>query len=110
MSRQVFFCSLGGFDTHGAQSWQHWDLLRQVSEALAAFYNATVEMGIADRVTTLHALRFRPHAAAQRHRQRSRLGQPSPDAGRRGAGRQRVRHVPDAWRSAARTTPATAAR
>jgi uncharacterized protein (DUF1501 family) len=52
MSRQVFFCSLGGFDTHGAQSWQHWDLLRQVSQALAAFYNATVELGVADRVTS----------------------------------------------------------
>ena len=52
MSRQVFFCSLGGFDTHGSQSWQHWDLLRQVAEALAAFYNATAEMGIADRVTS----------------------------------------------------------
>lgn len=52
MSRQVFFCSIGGFDTHGAQAWQHWDLLRQVSEGMAAFYNATVEMGIADRVTT----------------------------------------------------------
>jgi uncharacterized protein (DUF1501 family) len=51
MSRQVFFCSLGGFDTHGAQAWQHWDLLRQVSEALAAFYNATIELGVADRVT-----------------------------------------------------------
>lgn len=51
MNRQVFFCSLGGFDTHGSQSWQHWDLLSQVSEALLAFYNATVEMGIADRVT-----------------------------------------------------------
>lgn len=52
MNRQVFFCSLGGFDTHGSQSWQHWDLLRQVSEALAAFYLATVEMGIPDRVTS----------------------------------------------------------
>src|SRR5262249_30808007 len=51
MSRQVFFCSLGGFDTHGSQSWQQWDLLRQVSEALAAFYSATIEMGIPDRVT-----------------------------------------------------------
>jgi uncharacterized protein (DUF1501 family) len=27
-------------------------LLRQVSDAMAAFYNATVELGIADRVTT----------------------------------------------------------
>ena len=52
IQRQVFFCSLGGFDTHGSQSWQHWDLLTQVSEAMASFYNATVEMGVADRVTT----------------------------------------------------------
>lgn len=52
MRRQVFFCSLGGFDTHGSQSWQHWDLLKQVSEALAAFYNATIELGVADQVTS----------------------------------------------------------
>ena len=52
MNRQVFFCSLGGFDTHGSQSWQHWSLLNQVSDALAAFYNATYEMGIPDRVTS----------------------------------------------------------
>lgn len=52
ISRQVFLCSIGGFDTHGAQGWQHWDLLRQVSEALAAFYNSTIEMGVADRVTS----------------------------------------------------------
>ncbi len=50
--RQVFFCSLGGFDTHGSQSWQHWDLLRQVSEALAAFYASTQELGVADQVTS----------------------------------------------------------
>lgn len=52
MARQVFFCSIGGFDTHGSQSWQHWDLLKQVSEAMAAFYSATVELGIPDRVTS----------------------------------------------------------
>ena len=52
MSRQVFFCSLGGFDTHGSQSWQQWNLLRQLSEGLAAFYNATNELGVADRVTS----------------------------------------------------------
>jgi uncharacterized protein (DUF1501 family) len=50
--RQVFFCSLGGFDTHGGQSYQQWDLLRQVSQASSAFYNATVEMGAAGQVTT----------------------------------------------------------
>ena len=52
MSRQVFFCSLGGFDTHSGQSWGQWDLLRQISAAMSAFYNATTEMGIADQVTT----------------------------------------------------------
>ena len=52
MSRQVFFCSLGGFDTHGSQSWQHWDLLRQLSEAISAFYAATIELGLPDDVTT----------------------------------------------------------
>ena len=52
MSRQVFFCSLGGFDTHSGQSWQQWDLFRQISAAMNAFYNATVEMGIADKIIT----------------------------------------------------------
>ncbi len=52
INRQVFFCSLGGFDTHGSQSWEHWNLLRQVSEAMAAFYNATSEMGVPERVTS----------------------------------------------------------
>ena len=52
MSRQVFFCSLGGFDTHSGESWGQWDLLRQVSDGMLALYNATIEMGIADQVTT----------------------------------------------------------
>src|SRR5262249_4919650 len=46
VNRQVFFTSLGGFDTHSGQSWQQWDLLGQVSDAMLARYNATVEMGI----------------------------------------------------------------
>lgn len=58
MSRQVFFCALGGFDTHSAQSWNQWDLLRQLGEGMAAFYNATAEMGIADQVTTFTASEF----------------------------------------------------
>lgn len=52
INRQVFFCSIGGFDTHGSQAWQHWNLLRQLSEAIAAFHNATVELGVPDGVTT----------------------------------------------------------
>jgi uncharacterized protein (DUF1501 family) len=49
--RQVFFAGLGGFDTHGGQAYQHWALLSEMSQAMAALYNATVEMGIADKVT-----------------------------------------------------------
>jgi len=52
MNRQVFFCSLGGFDTHSGESWQQWDLLKQISAGMMAFYNATTEMGIANQVTT----------------------------------------------------------
>ena len=51
MSRQVFFCSIGGFDTHSGQSWQQWDLFQQVSAAMLALYQAAGEMGIADKVT-----------------------------------------------------------
>jgi uncharacterized protein (DUF1501 family) len=58
MKRQVFFCAIGGFDTHSSQDWAHWDLLTNVSEAMAAFYQATVEMGVADGVTTFTASEF----------------------------------------------------
>lgn len=53
VKRQVFFCQIGGFDTHGAQSWEHWNLLRQVGEAMAAFYTCTEqELGVASQVTS----------------------------------------------------------
>ncbi len=58
LKRQVFFCSLGGFDTHGAQSWQHWDLMKQLSAAMQALYLSTEEMGIPDRVTTFTESEF----------------------------------------------------
>ena len=66
VGRQVFFCSLGGFDTHSGQSYQQWDLLQQVSQALDAFYAATVQLGVAQPGDQLHAVRLRPHAAAER--------------------------------------------
>jgi len=51
--RQVFFCSLGGFDTHGeGQLQDQAELLNTVSDAMAAFYRATVELGIASQVTS----------------------------------------------------------
>jgi uncharacterized protein (DUF1501 family) len=58
VTRQVFFCGLGGFDTHGAQSYTQWDLLRQTSQALGAFYAAMQELGVADKVTAFTASDF----------------------------------------------------
>jgi uncharacterized protein (DUF1501 family) len=52
MNRQIFFCSLGGFDTHTNQLPDQDNLFQQLSEAMGAFYNATVELGIASKVTT----------------------------------------------------------
>lgn len=50
--RQVYFVSIGGFDTHSGQSWQQWDLLRQVSQAMNAFQLALAEVGAENEVTS----------------------------------------------------------
>ena len=50
--RQVFFVSLGGWDTHNSQLVTQPGLHAQVAAALSYFYNATVGLGISDRVTT----------------------------------------------------------
>jgi uncharacterized protein (DUF1501 family) len=59
LSRQLFFCALGGFDTHNNQvvagnptTGTHASLLAQVSGAMRAFYAATVELGLVSQVTT----------------------------------------------------------
>ncbi len=49
--RQVFFVSLGGFDTHDNQLTTQPGLHTQIGNALAYFYNTTVAMGVADQVT-----------------------------------------------------------
>jgi uncharacterized protein (DUF1501 family) len=55
LSRQIFFVQLGGFDTHtnqvAAANSQN-TLLAQLSPAMKAFYDATVELTIQDSVTT----------------------------------------------------------
>jgi uncharacterized protein (DUF1501 family) len=53
--RQIFFCSLGGFDHHNNQrsiTNSHDALLQQLSRALKAFYDATLNLGVANGVTT----------------------------------------------------------
>jgi uncharacterized protein (DUF1501 family) len=52
MKRQIFFCQIGGFDTHSTQGTGQGNLLTQISAAMRAFYDATVELGVANNVTT----------------------------------------------------------
>jgi uncharacterized protein (DUF1501 family) len=56
--RQVFFVSLGGFDLHDFLVAQHPGLLTQVGGALRSFYDATVELGVAQQVTSFTASDF----------------------------------------------------
>jgi uncharacterized protein (DUF1501 family) len=56
--RQVFFVSLGGFDTHDGLTENHPRLLAQVDEAMNAFYQATVELGVSEKVTSFTASDF----------------------------------------------------
>jgi uncharacterized protein (DUF1501 family) len=52
LSRQIFFVSLGGFDTHNNQITTQQTLLGYVGAAMKSFYDATVALGVANNVTT----------------------------------------------------------
>ncbi len=52
MRRQIFFTSLGGFDTHTGEINTHKQLYPQLSQALAAFNAAMAELGTENDVTT----------------------------------------------------------
>ncbi len=52
VQRQIFFAGIGNFDTHADQLGLQSTLLAEISPALAAFYNATVELNVASEVTT----------------------------------------------------------
>ena len=56
--RQVFFVGIGGFDNHFGLEAAHPALLTKVAGALTAFHAATVELGIASKVTTFTASDF----------------------------------------------------
>ena len=51
INRQIFFCTLGGFDTHTRQLNDQNILLSQLSQAMRAFYNEMQTQGIGDKVT-----------------------------------------------------------
>jgi uncharacterized protein (DUF1501 family) len=58
LRRQVFFVQLGGWDMHGSQASAYGPLLGELSTAMKAFYDATVELGVANQVTTFTASDF----------------------------------------------------
>jgi uncharacterized protein (DUF1501 family) len=58
MARQIFFCSAGGYDTHSSQQGRHDGLLSSLSTALAAFHQATQELGVENEVTTFSESEF----------------------------------------------------
>ena len=62
LTRQVFFVSIGGFDTHTGQGKYNplpgpvttggqLGLLQQLSQAVGSFYAATIEIGVSQQVT-----------------------------------------------------------
>ncbi|MEZ5463815.1 MAG: DUF1501 domain-containing protein [Lysobacteraceae bacterium] len=59
MQRQIYFVAdTGGYDTHDNQLAQHGTLLPNLSECMGAFYDATVELGVANDVTSFTASDF----------------------------------------------------
>jgi uncharacterized protein (DUF1501 family) len=52
MKRQVFFVSTSRFDTHDGLDTLHPLLLQNLSEAMKAFYDTTVELGLDSNVVT----------------------------------------------------------
>jgi uncharacterized protein (DUF1501 family) len=67
VTRQIFFVSVGNFDTHAAQLVTQSNLLAEVSPALAAFYQALGELSLTTQVTAFtcsdFARTFQPNSA-----------------------------------------------
>jgi uncharacterized protein (DUF1501 family) len=56
--RQVFYVSLGGFDTHGGQAWSHTDLMGKLDAATSAFQAAMAGSGLDKQVTLFTSSEF----------------------------------------------------
>jgi uncharacterized protein (DUF1501 family) len=78
--RQIFFVSIGGFDTHSGQGQFQppagaitgvASLYQQIGQAMSAFYQSTVNMGVANDVTTFMLSdfnrTFKPNGAGTDH-------------------------------------------
>ena len=69
--REVFFVSIGGFDTHTGEINGHNNLYPQISKAMNAFYLATANLGVANQVTQFTLSDFgrtmKPNSAGTDH-------------------------------------------
>ncbi|MDM7921147.1 MAG: DUF1501 domain-containing protein, partial [Pyrinomonadaceae bacterium] len=52
VTRQIFYCQIGSFDTHNNQLAGQANLLSQFSQAVRAFYDEMVVQGVSNDVTT----------------------------------------------------------
>ena len=57
-SRQIFFVSAGGYDTHSVQAASLTGRHAELAGGLRAFYDATVELGVQNEVTSFTASDF----------------------------------------------------
>ena len=58
LSRQIFFVADNGYDTHSNQARALPESQRGISQAMAAFYEETVALGVSESVTTFTASDF----------------------------------------------------
>ena len=58
ITRQIFFVSLGGFDTHNGQLDQHVTLFQDLSQSMRAFYDEMTLLGLSDKVTQFTVSEF----------------------------------------------------
>jgi len=67
LRRQIFFASIGGFDTHTGQTPTQQNLFGQIGPALGAFDKALQELGVEGNVTTFtmsdFARTFQPNSS-----------------------------------------------
>ncbi|QJE94455.1 DUF1501 domain-containing protein [Luteolibacter luteus] len=57
-NRQIFFCQIGGFDTHQTLLASHGDLITELNQSLAAFAATLQALGVWDNVVTFTASDF----------------------------------------------------
>jgi uncharacterized protein (DUF1501 family) len=66
MKRQIFFCQVGGYDTHAGQTpgpgqttvGSHANLLAELSQGMHAFQRAMEQLGLSNNVTSFTASDF----------------------------------------------------